>query len=92
MTANDPTPCKGENVSGAQFDYEAVGKELLRRELERCGHETKTECFAVADRLKRDGDLDRDDYEQLLGLVEDLRLLAQLVDRGLEEEEDRRDG
>jgi hypothetical protein len=62
--ASNSTPREGENVTGASCDWETLGRELLRGELERHGYALRDEFQSVAHRANR-GDLEEADVEEL---------------------------
>jgi len=62
--ASNPTPREGENVTGESCDWETVGRELLRGELERHGYALRDEFQSVATRVDR-GEFSESDLEEL---------------------------
>ena len=64
MNASEPTHPEGENVSGESVDWETLGKELLRGELERHAYSLR-EDFQEAAHLVECGDLDAGELEEL---------------------------
>jgi len=65
MNASDPTPCKGENVTDASFDYETLAQTLLRREFERIAYGVRDEFALAAAQLARGEDLTLEDVHEL---------------------------
>lgn len=87
MPANDSTPGTGESVSDEQSDdcdsekWESVGRDLLIQQLDRLEWEFAEVVKESKGELKRGGDLDRDDYDDLQDFLEDVRATVRVVDK-----------
>jgi hypothetical protein len=84
MTANESTPGDGENVTDAsvqQVDFEAVGQELAKTELERYGMKLREEFMQAAAKAEQ-GDLDDADLDSVATALFGARHLVETLSTG----------
>lgn len=84
MTADDSTPSDGENVTDAsvqQIDFEAVGQELAREELERYGMKLREEFMQAAAKAD-EGGLDDADLDGVAAVLFNARHLVETLSTG----------
>lgn len=84
MTANDPTPPEGENVSPGSFDHQTVAQSLLRERLERIAYDVR-EQFHRAARKTEQGDLDESDLLALEVEIEQAQIVLAMLREAIEE-------